>query len=168
MATADLSNNPIPTLTANANESESVLPPPPDKYRGAVVEDLQLPPAFCLPSTELIARAIELAYDRDFSHIPVLGKRRNLLGYIEVTTLKRKWEANEVNPTDKISSCMTRFNRSARTNPYTIITSDTALADLENFLKDHIFALVTDYERKFVLGVATPQDLEAFVSRRGI
>ena len=39
MATADLSNNPIPTLTtnANANESQSVLPPP-DKYRGAVVE----------------------------------------------------------------------------------------------------------------------------------
>jgi len=28
----------------------------------------------------------------------VLGKRRNLLGYVEVTTLKRKWEANDVNP----------------------------------------------------------------------
>ncbi|KAF8500232.1 hypothetical protein F5888DRAFT_1793505 [Russula emetica] len=165
MVTADLSNNPVPTLTANANESESA----PDKYRGAVVEDLQLPPAFCLPGTELIARAIELAYERDFSHIPVLGKRRNLLGYVEVATLKRKWEASEVNPTDKISSCMTRFNRSARTNPYTIITPDTALANLENFFsKDHIFALITDYERKFVLGVATPQDLEAFVSRRGI
>ena len=27
----------------------------------------------------------------------VLGKRRNLLGYIEVATLKRKWEAGEVN-----------------------------------------------------------------------
>jgi hypothetical protein len=64
---------------------------------------------------------------------------------------------------------MTRFDRSARTNPYTIITPDTALADLENFfLKDHVFALITDYERKFVLGVATPQDLEAFISRRGI
>ena len=65
----------------------SVLPPP-DKYRGAVVEvhrrvtlafsppslidlqDLQLPPAFSLPRSELIARALELAYDRDFSHIP--------------------------------------------------------------------------------------------------
>lgn len=80
------------SLTSNG----SVLPPP-DKYRGAVVEvrarnearrrptippdslnllmnsspqDLQLPPAFSLPRTELIARAIELAYDRDFSHIP--------------------------------------------------------------------------------------------------
>ena len=33
-------------------------------------QDLQLPPAFSLPASELIARAIELAYDRDFSHIP--------------------------------------------------------------------------------------------------
>jgi hypothetical protein len=38
---------------------------------------------------------------------------------------------------------MTRFNRSAKTNPYTIITPDTALAELENFLKDNIFALST-------------------------
>jgi hypothetical protein len=28
----------------------------------------------------------------------VLGKRRNLLGYVEVATLKKKWEASEVNP----------------------------------------------------------------------
>ncbi|KAN0136904.1 hypothetical protein V8E53_005345 [Lactarius tabidus] len=142
--------------------------PPPDKYRGAVVEDLQLPPAFSLPRSELIARAIELAYDRDFSHIPVLGGNRNLLGYIEVATLKKKWEGGEVNPTDKIASCMTKFNRSPTTNPYTIITPDTPLAELEGFLRDHIFVLITDYGRKFVLGVATSQDLESFVSRRGI
>ncbi|KAH9974155.1 hypothetical protein BGW80DRAFT_1494338 [Lactifluus volemus] len=138
----------------------SVLPSSPDKYRGAVVEDLQLPPAFSLPRTELISHAIELAYDRDFSHIPVLGKRRKPLGYIEVATLKKKWEAGEVNPTDKISSCMTKFNRSPETNPH-------PSTELEGFLMNHIFALITDYERKFVLGVATSQDLEAFVSRRG-
>jgi hypothetical protein len=34
-----------------------------------------VPPAFCLPGTELIARAIELAYDRDFSHIPYVTDR---------------------------------------------------------------------------------------------
>jgi hypothetical protein len=31
----------------------------------------------------------------------------------------------------------------------------------------HTFASVTDYDRKFVLGVATSQDLENFVTRRG-
>lgn len=78
---------------------------------------------------------------------------------------------------------MTKFKRSVATNPYTIITPDTPLADLESFLKDKIFALgpyycglmfpcpcylyiahpariVTDYDRKFVLAVATSHDLE--------
>jgi hypothetical protein len=84
MATATESN------FLGALNDRSILPPP-DKYRGAVVEvharvslahaslihlqDLQLPPAFSLPKTELIARAIELAYDRDFSHIPCVLPR---------------------------------------------------------------------------------------------
>ena len=33
-------------------------------------QDLQLPPAFSLPADESVSRAIELAYERDFSHIP--------------------------------------------------------------------------------------------------
>ena len=94
MATAEPLNNTVSTPAING----SVLPPP-DKYRGAVVEvtqskgalliaahlaelscsllfnlkDLQLPPAFSLPGSELIAHAIELAYDRDFSHIPYVS-----------------------------------------------------------------------------------------------
>lgn len=89
----------------------------------------------------------------------VLGTHRKLLGYIEVATLKKKWEAGEVDPvsdceltrdlgrlisstqTDKIASCMTKFNRSPTTNPYTVITPDTPLAELESFLRNHIFAL---------------------------
>ncbi|ETW75914.1 hypothetical protein HETIRDRAFT_330206 [Heterobasidion irregulare TC 32-1] len=142
--------------------------PPPDKYRGAVVEDLQLPPAFALPQDEGISRAIELAYDRDFSHIPVLDRKRKPLGYVDVAELKKKWEAGAATPSDKVASHMTKFNRSPSTNPYTVITPDTPLADVERFLARNIFALVTDYDRKFVLAVATSQDLETFVSRRGI
>ncbi|KAF8589145.1 hypothetical protein K439DRAFT_1613033 [Ramaria rubella] len=149
-----------------------------NKYRGAVVEvehdatfdsqDLQLPPAFALPDNEAIARAIELAYDRDFSHIPVLtSKGRRPLGYIEVATLKSKWEAGEVDPNDPVSVAMTKFKRSASNN-YTLITPSTPLGELELFLKSNIFALVTDYERQFVLALATSSDLENFVSRRGL
>lgn len=36
----------------------------------ALFQDLQLPPAFALPSDEAILRAIESAYERDFSYIP--------------------------------------------------------------------------------------------------
>ena len=99
---------------------------------------------------------------------------------------------------------MSRFIRN-ESHPYSIITPDTPLAELAEFLHNNIFALgvpflifltarstygnlVTDSNRKFVLAVATSQDLEVgldstaqplwerrltffsqnFVSRRGI
>ncbi|KAL4253057.1 CBS domain superfamily protein [Abortiporus biennis] len=138
-----------------------------DHYRGAVVEDLQLPPAFALPSDEAISRAIELAYERDFSYIPVLDRERRPLGYVDVAQLKSKWEAGEANPSDKVVRYMTKFKRSTIHHPYTLITPSTTLADLEKFLKENTFAIVTDWDRKFVLGVATSQDLNNFVTRRG-
>ncbi|KAF9255514.1 hypothetical protein L218DRAFT_982336 [Marasmius fiardii PR-910] len=138
-----------------------------DKYRGAVVEDLQLPPAFALPSSERVSRVIELAYDRDFSHIPVLNKKRKPLGYVEVSKLKQLYESGKADPTESVAKYMTKFQRSVDSHPYTLITPLTELYELEQFLKDNIFALVTDSDRKFVLAVATMQDLESFVTRRG-
>jgi len=61
---------------------------------------------------------------------------------------------------------MTKFNRRA-SEPYTLITPLTPLAELADFLEDNIFALVTDHGRNFVLAVATSQDLDNFVTRRG-
>jgi hypothetical protein len=52
------------------------------KYRGAVVEvksecllatdlqDLQLPPAFCLPEDAPLHHALEAAYEKEFDHLP--------------------------------------------------------------------------------------------------
>lgn len=71
---------------------------------------------------------------------------------------------------------MSKFIRN-ESHPYTVITPDTSLADLAEFLSNNIFALggpspilsaasstddslVTDSSRKFVLAVATSQDLE--------
>ncbi|KAI5120893.1 hypothetical protein M0805_002993 [Coniferiporia weirii] len=137
------------------------------KYRGAVVEDLQLPPAFALPRSENIARAIELAYDRDFSHIPILSGERKPLGYLDVAALKKKWEAGQADPDANVLKYMTKFIRGP-SQTYTLITSDTPLYELEDFLKSNLFALVTDYDRKFVLAVATQSDLDNFVTRRGL
>src|ERR1700675_4594915 len=75
---------------------------------------------------------------------------------------------------DKVEKYMTKFKRTA-SEPYTLITPSSPLADLEEFLKHNIFALgttppflcllalrthdflvwflVTDYDRKFVLAV---------------
>jgi len=153
--------------TATASVSTAFQSLPSDVYRGAVVEDLQLPPAFSISANEAISRALELAYERDFSHIPVLDRRRRPLGYVNVAKLKEKWEAGQANPSDKVSRYMTKFNRTSA-EPYTIITPLSPLSELEDFLKTNIFALVTDQSRKFVLGVATSQDLENFVRRRGM
>ena len=77
---------------------------------------------------------------------------------------------------------MTKFQRNS-THKYKVITPDTPLDELEVFLTDNLFAIgesrsflvlsylctnvllshhfvVTDYERKFVLAVATRQDLD--------
>jgi len=155
----------------------------PAKYKGAVVEDLQLPPAFALDRGEKILKAIELAYERDFSYFPVLSKDRKPLGYVDVTALKAKWEAKEANPVgtvyagpkatltrnqdDTILAHMTHFKRS-KSHPYTVITPWTDLAELEEFLSHNAFAIITDPGRKFVIGVATSDDLNNFVTRRGV
>ncbi|TDL24590.1 hypothetical protein BD410DRAFT_896781 [Rickenella mellea] len=147
--------------SANTNSSAA------HKYRGAVVEDLQLPPAFALPHNELISRAIELAYERDFSYIPVLSRERKPLGYLDVPALKAKWEAGTAAPSDGVIKHMTKFQRGT-SQPYKLITPSTPLDELEEFLEHNGFALVTDDNRKFVLAVVTQQDLENFVSRRGL
>jgi hypothetical protein len=80
---------------------------------------------------------------------------------------------------DSVKQYMSKFIRN-ESHPYTIITPDTPLAELAEFLNDNIFALgepsltystapctndslVTDSNRKFVLAVATSQDLEVGV-----
>jgi len=137
-------------------------------YRGASVEDMQLPPAFALSKNQQVINAIELAYDREFSYIPILDKNRRPLGYVDVAALKKAWEADEIDANDQVINLTTKFDRSrTRARQYQVITPDTPLEILEEFLQTNEFALVTDAERKFVLAIATAQDLENFVTRRG-
>ena len=76
-----------------------------------------------------------------------------------------------VRETDHVEKAMQKFQRSGRT--YKVITMDTPLEELEAFFAGGIdgvgsqsFAVVTDGNRRFVLGVATKGDLEEFVKRR--
>ena len=59
---------------------------------------------------------------------------------------------------------MLRFKRG---RPYRVISMDTPLEELQAFFEcGNEFAVVTDAERRFVLGVATRGDLAEFVRRR--
>ncbi|GHJ87252.1 hypothetical protein NliqN6_3654 [Naganishia liquefaciens] len=183
------------------------------KYRGAVVEDLQLAPAFCLPATATLSQALEAAYEREFDQLPVLNEQRRPIGYLDVKLLKRKFEQGKADPNDPIRKHTTLFrpftsasSSSSSSTTYEIIHPLTPLQDLEAFFDrqsvlaadrnarrhprgdkestptptglgqgfddeaegaGHEFALVTDLARKWVLAVATRNDLETFVKRRG-
>jgi len=112
------------------------------------------------------------AFERDFSHLTVIdGETRALLGYISIPQLQAQLEQGRVKPEDEVRSAMLRFRR--RGAKYRVITMNTPLEELEAFFagaatdgQRQDFAVITDDRRRFVLGVATVQDLEEFVKRR--
>jgi len=162
MATLSSQTTSNATLTNGTGKDK---PSAVDKYKGAAVEDLQLPPAFTLPDDEVVGRAFEMAHERDFSYIPILSHKRRPLGYLDVKALMQK---AGINGQDPVTKHMTRFKRGP-SHTYTIITPTTPLDMLETFLKDKddSFAIITDFGRNFVLGVATREDLEKFAKCSG-
>jgi hypothetical protein len=99
------------------------------------------------------------------------GDTRSLLGYVSIPNLQSQLDGGEVKPEDPVSAAMTRFQRRGR--KYKVITMDTPLEELEAFFEGaqtegqkQEFAVITDDNRRFVLGVATRGDLEEFVKRR--
>jgi hypothetical protein len=94
-----------------------------------------------------------------------------LLGYISIPQLQALLEQGKVKPEDEVRTAMIRFRR--RGAKYQVITMDTPLEELEAFFagaatngQKQDFAVITDDNRRFVLGVATIQDLEEFAKRR--
>ncbi|GAK63364.1 transcription initiation factor IID, TAF10 subunit [Moesziomyces antarcticus] len=176
-------SNASPSVTAPISGPQSApvgQPPAPSaslvaKYRGATVEDLQVPPAISVPRSTSIAAALRVALDHDYSQLPLVSdKNRKLLGYVQKHRLEE--QLKEGNSDKTVASIMTKFSSgpaasassSAPAATYTVITPDTGLAELEVFLQSQPFAFITDPGRAFVLGVATQEDLSKYVSRRGL
>jgi hypothetical protein len=94
-------------------------------------------------------------------------ENRALLGYLSIPRLKELLKDGTVKDSDTVDKAMTRFRRKGRV--YKVITLDTPLEELEAFFLGppaQDFAVVTDQDRRFVLGVVTRGDLEEFVRRR--
>lgn len=143
----------------------------------ATVEDLDPPPALSTSPTSPISHALITAFERDYTHLTVLSDKRALLGYLSIPQLRELLSSGRVKEDDPVESAMVKFRRKGR--KYKVITMDTPLEELETFFDGETeggdagelgvkqdFAVVTDAERKFVLGVATKADLEEFVKRR--
>jgi CBS domain-containing protein len=143
----------------------------------ATVEDLDPPSALSTHPSEPIVHALMTAFERDYTHLTVVSSdTRALLGYLSIPRLKQMIKEGRVTESDPVEKAMLKFRRG---KVYTVITMDTPLEELEAFfdgtnnqpnanleLGPQDFAVVTDYSRRFVLGVATRSDLEEFVKRR--
>lgn len=146
----------------------------------ATVEDLDPPPALSTNPSEPLVSALQSAYERDYTHLTVVSTQsRALLGYVAIPRARDAVAAGKVRESDPVANAMVRFDRrkkGAGGKGYTVITMDTPLEVLEQFFEGRLagnragerndFAVVTDAERKFVLGVVTREDLEEFVKRR--
>ncbi|PVI08278.1 hypothetical protein DM02DRAFT_608337 [Periconia macrospinosa] len=143
-----------------------------NKYRGATVEDLDPPPALSVRPTTSISHALMSGLERDYTHLTVTAEaNRALLGYLSIPRLQQLLKEGKVKDTDPVSEAMQKFRR--RGTRYKVITLETPLEELEEFFNGGVdgsgkqeFAVVTDGSRKFVLGVATRDDLEGFFKRR--
>ncbi|KAH7408279.1 hypothetical protein DE146DRAFT_368211 [Phaeosphaeria sp. MPI-PUGE-AT-0046c] len=143
-----------------------------NKYRGATVEDLDPPPALSVKPTDPISWALMSGLERDYTHLTVTSQEtRALLGYISIPRLQELLKEGKVKDSDPVQEAMHKFQRRGRR--YKVITTETPLEELDEFFNGGVdgigkqdFAVVTDASRKFVLGVATKEDLESFMKRR--
>jgi cystathionine beta-synthase len=105
--------------------------------------------------------------DREYSQLPVIDSHKKLIGYVSLASLQTHLDVGEATPKDAISKWMFSFGGSKNgRKQYQLITPDTPLSELAKFFEKHSFAVVTDSERKWCLGVATKYDLINFLNHR--
>ncbi|KAF7727999.1 hypothetical protein EC973_006764 [Apophysomyces ossiformis] len=138
-----------------------------ERYRAASVEDLQLPAAVTIAPSAAVAYALDIMLEREFSQLPVIRtSNKKLVGYVSLAALQARLDQGTVQLNDPVESCMFTFRKGASQQQYQTITPDTSLADLAKFFEHNSFAMVTDVQRKWCLGVATKYDLISFLHRR--
>ena len=159
-------HSPIPTRRIT-RQPKLTLPP-----TQAVVEDLDPGPALSTHPSTPLGQALFSAFERDYTHLTVLDPTtKALLGYISTPSIKAQLASKTITENDSVEKAMVRFRRKGR--KYALITMETPLEELEAFFEGKAtgdqkqeFAVVTDPARRFVLGVATREDLGEFVRRR--
>lgn len=142
-------------------------------FRGATVEDLDPLPALTIYPTTTLAEAFDLSYERSYSYLPVVSKTtKRLLGYLTAEQLEQEASKQNVDATKKtVKDYYTKFQKipEGSQREFEVITPDTSLEQLEEFFaRGEEFAVITDKTRRFVLGVATKEDLEKFISHRPV
>jgi hypothetical protein len=134
---------------------------PPSKYRYSAIDDLQLPPALSVTPSTPLSSALTMALEREYSQLTVISpEQRKLLGYLDVPLVMeqldnrpqskapdegegRRAEGGQRAERDQellVKDVYTRFDR-RKSVGYTVITPDTSLDVLEEFLTHQKFAI---------------------------
>ena len=115
---------------------------PPSKYRYSAVDDLQLPPALSVTTETPLGDALTMALEREYSQLTVISSQhKKLLGYLDVAAALQKMKSEVLrNEGLTVKDVYTKFDR-RKSVGYTVITPDTSLDVLDEFLKDHDFAI---------------------------
>jgi CBS domain-containing protein len=137
-------------MTTALPQSQSLPPfqpslstPSPSKYRFSAVDDLQLPPALSVTTETLLEDALTMALEREYSQLTVISpERRKLLGYLNVPVVVQTLKDGKIPHGGEllVKDMFTRFDR-RKSVGYQVITPDTSLDILEEFLKDQNFAI---------------------------
>lgn len=140
----------------------------------ATIEDLDLLPALTIAPETPLSQALEISYEREYSYLPVVStKNKRLLGYLTAELLQNASKESGSSD-DLVKNHYVRFFGPKKPSAggsadraFLKITPSTPLEDLELFFGSREeFAVVTDDDRRFVLGVATKEDLDKFVKNR--
>ncbi|KAI5965301.1 uncharacterized protein KGF55_001521 [Candida pseudojiufengensis] len=163
-------------------------------YRGATIEDLDLPPAISINPSTSIKDAIQIGFEYDFTYLPIIHEiNKKLLGILNLDEINNN---TSINPNDKVLKYMFWFskttqkkyeqslksNSSTNSNTalkstiikpntgkrYTVLTPFSPLEDLANFFnrENNYFAIITNDNGNFVYGVITVDDLIKYEKRR--
>ena len=159
-----------PRRTPLASEPLAVDEGTQQYFRGATVRALQvLPPASAEPDTD-VKQALAAA--RAHAGQPVLVvKDARVVGYAAMVDLVAL-VAQDAEGEHRVSEVQQPFAGTAEApsvpKTYRVVTAETPLAELAEFLRSAPLALVTDAEREQVLGVATGEDLARYSERMGL
>ncbi|RUO95870.1 tryptophan synthase beta subunit-like PLP-dependent enzyme [Jimgerdemannia flammicorona] len=138
-----------------------------ERYRAASVEDLQLPAAVTISPSAPLSQAFDLMLEREYSQLPVIhSSNKKLVGCISLASVKAHLEDGSAQGSDPVSRWMFHFGKQGKGEKYEVITPDTPLATLAKFFEKNSFAVITDEQRRWCLGVATKYDLISFLNRR--
>lgn len=159
-------------------------------YRGATVEDLDIRPAISINPSTPIKRAVQVAFEHEFTFLPVIHEtKKRLLGVLNVqeqdvakilaakqeplTKDAMLWFSQEAKAKYTALKSTTPLNtkiirpRPLQGKPYEVLTPATPLETLSAFFNNgNYFAIITSDAGDLVYGVVTPEDLLKYENSR--